>query len=52
MSHFNANENFTKHQVNMDYTAIKNMQAKAMDDGDWDSFDEAVKLEEEWELMQ
>jgi hypothetical protein len=48
MSQFAANENFSKHVSNMDYTAIQNMKAKAIDEQDWDALDRADALEKQW----
>ena len=52
MSQFKANENYAKHVSDMDYTAIKNMQAKALDENDWDKFDAAHELEKQWLAAQ
>ena len=52
MSSFKANENYGKHIINMDYTAIQNAKALAMDNDDWDAFDSACEAEKEWESMQ
>ena len=47
MSQFKANENYNRHVVNMDYTAIQNAKAKAIDNNDWDKLTELQKIEEE-----
>ena len=52
MSQFKANENYGKHILNMDYTAIQNAKALAMDNDDWDAYDQACEAEKEWESMQ
>jgi hypothetical protein len=52
MSKFTAAENFTAHTANMDYTAIKNMQAQAIDEQDWATLAEADELERAWEAAQ
>jgi hypothetical protein len=48
MSQFAANENFSKHVSNMDYTAIQNMKANAIDAQDWEALDRADALEAQW----
>ena len=52
MSNFTAAENFTAHASNMDYTAIKNIQSKAIDEQDWKTLAEADELERVWEAAQ
>lgn len=49
---YKANENYGQHVNNMNYTVIKNMQAKAIDEQDWDALDEAYELEKIWEAAQ
>ena len=48
MNTLTAAENFSVHTSNMDYTAIKNMKAEAIDAQDWDALDEACKIEDNW----
>ena len=47
MSQFNANENYQRHVANMDYTAIQNAKANAIDAGDWDKLAELQEAEAE-----
>ena len=49
---YKANENYGQHVNNMNYTVIKNIQAKAIDEQDWDALDEADELEKIWEAAQ
>lgn len=47
MSQFKANENYERHVQNMDYTAIQNAKAKAVDNDDWDELSRLQKIEDE-----
>ncbi|MCU4677465.1 hypothetical protein N7931_17725 [Catenovulum sp. 2E275] len=47
MSQFKANENYERHVKNMDYTAIQNTKAKAIDNDDWDELSRLQKIEDE-----
>ena len=47
MSQFRANENYESHVFNMDYTAIQNAKAKAIDNEDWDELTRLQKAENE-----
>lgn len=52
MSQFKANENHNTHLGNMCYTEIQNAKALAMDNDDWDAYDEAAEAEKQWESQQ
>lgn len=52
MSQFKSNENYGCHVINMDYTAIQNAKALAMDNDDWDAYDLVAEAEEEWLAAQ
>lgn len=47
MSNFKFNENHNRHVQNMDYTAIQNAKAKAVDNEDWDELLRLQKIENE-----
>lgn len=47
MSNFKANENYERHLSNMDYTAIQNAKAKAVENEDWDELTRLQKIENE-----
>lgn len=47
MSQFRANENYERHVANMDFTAIQNAKAAAVDSEDWDELTRLQKAEEE-----
>jgi hypothetical protein len=47
MSQFKANENYGRHLLNMDYTAIQNAKTLAMDNDNWDEYDRLQEQEDQ-----
>jgi hypothetical protein len=45
---YRVNENFEKHVSNMDYTAIQNAKAEALDEDNWVAFEAACIAEAQW----
>lgn len=51
MSYFRRNENYERHLINMDVTALQNAKARAVDNEDWDELNRLQKEEKELENM-